>query len=95
MSDAILAAVVGSLAPTLASLLAYANTRATRRQSQRDNLGGLAASVDGLRHSVQRLEATTCRIEASVSGLRERVAHVEGRIDRGPDGAAGSVRAAP
>lgn len=95
MTDAVIAAAVGSLAPTAASLLAYANARATRRQSQRDNLGGLAANLDALRRSVQRLEATSCRIAASVGGLRERVAHVEGHIERGPDGTSGSVRAAP
>lgn len=95
MTDAVIAAAVGSVAPTAAALLAYANARATRRQSQRDNLGGLAANVDGLGQSVQRLEAATCRIEASVSGLRERLAHVEGRIERGPHGSDGAARAAP
>jgi predicted nucleic acid-binding Zn-ribbon protein len=84
MTDALIAGAVGSLAPTAASLLAYANARATRRDNQRNNLGGLAASLEGLRESVQRLEATTGRIETSVGGLRERVAHVEGRLDGAP-----------
>lgn len=81
MSDGILAAAVGSLAPTLASLLAYANARAARREGERNDLGGLAATVDALRQSLHVLEAATGRIESAVGGLRERVARVEGRLD--------------
>lgn len=84
MTDAFIAAAVGSIAPTGASLLAYANARAARRDNQRNNLGGLAANMEGLRQAIQRLEASTGRIETSVGGLRERVAHVEGRLDGAP-----------
>lgn len=81
MSDLILAAAIGSVAPTGASLLAYASSRAARRDNRRNNLAGLTATVEGLQQSMQRTEATSERIEAAVAGLRERVAHVEGRLD--------------
>ena len=80
MSDGTLAAAVGSLAPTLASPLTYANARAARREGERNNLGGLAATVEGLRRSLHVLEAATGRIESAVGGSRERVARVEGRL---------------
>lgn len=89
MTDGILAAAVGSIAPTGASLLAYASARAARRDSKRNNLGGLAASMECLHEAIKRLEASTCRVEASVGGLRERVARVEGRLDGAPRGARG------
>lgn len=81
MRDGIVAAAVASLAPTLASLLAYTNSRAARREGERNNLGDLAATVNALRQSLHVLEAATGRIEVSVGGLRERVARVEGRLD--------------
>lgn len=81
MNDAVLAAAVGSLAPTCAALLAYANVRAARRDNQRNNLAGVTATVESLHQSVQRMELTTGRIETAVGGLRERVARVEGRLD--------------
>ncbi len=81
MTDGIVAAAVGSPAPTFASLLAYANARAARREGERNNLGGLSATVEALRQSLHVLEAVSGRIEASVGGLRERVARVEGRLD--------------
>jgi hypothetical protein len=84
VNDAVLAELVGSIAPTLAALLAYTNARAARRANQRANLAGLGATVDGLRQSVARTEAATSRIETAVTGLRERTARIEGWIDRDP-----------
>jgi hypothetical protein len=74
-------------------LLAYANARAARRDNQRNNLGGLAANIASLREAIQRLEAVNGRIETSVAGLRERAAHVEGRLDGAPRAARASERA--
>lgn len=84
MNDAVIAAVVGSITPTLAAFLAYTNARAARRANQATNLAGLAATVDSLRQAVQRTEAATGRIEHAVTGLRERTARIEGWIDRDP-----------
>ena len=81
MTDGVIAAAVGSIAPTGASLLAYASARAARRDSQRNNLGGLAANMESLHDAIKRLESITGRVESSVGGLRERVARVEGRLD--------------
>jgi hypothetical protein len=84
LSDAVLAAAIGSLTPTGASLLAYVSARAARRESGRNNLTGLAATVETQRQAVQRIEAVTGRIESALTGVRERIAHLEGRLDGRP-----------
>lgn len=81
MSDAILAAAVGSAAPTFAALLAYANARVARRQTEQATTISLATTVEGLDQAVQRTEAGIGRIEVGVGELRERVARLEGRLD--------------
>jgi len=91
MSDAITAAAIGSAAPTLASLLAYANARAARRQTQRSGTAALGATVNGLLASSVRTEGAVGCVEAGVGELRERVARLEGRLDGQP----GALRRAP
>ncbi|MHB1613720.1 MAG: hypothetical protein ACYCYA_05260 [Actinomycetes bacterium] len=81
MSDAITAAAVGSAAPTIAALLAYANARAARRQTEQASTASLAVTVEELDRAVQRTEAGIGRIEVGVGDLRERVARLEGRHD--------------
>ena len=83
MNAAIVAAAIGSVAPTGASLLAYATARSARRETERADLAGLASTVETLSQTVQRTEQATGRIETAVGGLRERVARVEGRLDPG------------
>jgi hypothetical protein len=81
VSGAILAAAVGSAAPTFAALLAYANARVARRQTEQATTLSLATTVEGLDQAVQRTEAGIGRIEVGVGELRERVARLEGRMD--------------
>lgn len=82
VSDAVLAATIGSTAPTLAALLAYVNARAARRTTEANDVTHLNAVVGELDRSVQRIEAATNRVETAVGGLRERLARVEGHLDR-------------
>lgn len=82
MSDAITVATIGSIAPTGAALLAYINARAARRATEANDVTHLNAAVDELDRSVRRIEAATDRVETAVGGLRERIARVEGHLDR-------------
>lgn len=82
LSDAVLAAAIGSAAPTLAALLAYISARAARHISEANDVTQLNATFGELGRSVQRIEAAANRVETAVGGLRERISRVEGHLDR-------------
>ncbi|HVA59692.1 MAG TPA: hypothetical protein VNG13_04035 [Mycobacteriales bacterium] len=64
MSAAVLAAAVGATPPTLAALLAYTNARAARREGERTDLAGLAATVNLLGQAGWRMETAIGRVES-------------------------------
>lgn len=84
MSDAITAAAVGAVAPTLAAFGAYVNARAARRQTVQVATTSLTATVASLEQAVHRTEGGVGRVETGVAELRERVARLEGRLDAAP-----------
>lgn len=95
MSGAIVAAAIGSPAPTPASLLAYPNARAARRQATQQTRPGPIGTVEALAGTAPRTEADLGRVEAGVGEPAERMARLEGHLEAGLPDPAAPGRAAP
>jgi hypothetical protein len=65
-------AVVAALPPTLAAVLAFLQSRSVRRQVATKGQAPIGAVVERLERRVERLDE-------EVSGIADRLAHMEGR----------------
>jgi hypothetical protein len=72
MSVDIAVALVAAFPPTLAAMLAFLQSRSVRRQVATRGEAPIGAVVE-------RLERTVERLDDDVSGIADRLAHMEGR----------------
>lgn len=78
MSRQLAIAAVTAVPPTVAAVLTFIQSRATRRQASRETAAAMAGAVDTIATGLERVEAAISRVQDSVVGLRERVATLEG-----------------
>jgi hypothetical protein len=72
MSIEIAVALIAALPPTLAALLAFLQSRSVRRQVATSGKAPIGAVVERLERRVERLDE-------KMSGVADRLAHLEGR----------------
>jgi hypothetical protein len=72
MSIEIAVALIATLPPTLAALLAFFQSRSVRRQVATSGKAPIGAVVE-------RLERRVDRLDEKMSGIGDRLAHMEGR----------------
>lgn len=78
MSEPIWITFTGSAPPTVVGLLTYVHARAARRQTEHEQAGRIGSRLDDLAGAVHRIETTLTTIAADVTGVRERLARMEG-----------------
>ncbi|MGH2682724.1 MAG: hypothetical protein ACRDIX_05775 [Actinomycetota bacterium] len=72
MSIEITVAIIAASPPTLAAILAFLQSRSVRRQVATSGKAPIGAVVERLERRVERLDE-------KVSGIADRLAHMEGR----------------